>query len=199
MKQRRVRPYITGPKNYLGGLNFPNRLVNSSCKKSRKRIVLTDEKWVHAPTFRFLEMYMIQEDIKALLPQGVFLLDVKEDFHQGVVKCVIDAEKPVDLDLTTTISRTINDSGILDELYPDGMALHVSSAGVDTPLKHDYQYQKNIGRIISITVERDGKPYSLEAQILEVTDDSVLIQRSSAADEWIPIADIIHGKVLIKF
>ena len=83
---------------------------------------MTDEKWVHAPTFRFLEMYMIQEDIKALLPQGVFLLDVKEDFHQGVVKCVIDAEKTVDLDLTTSISRTINDSGILDELYQ--MAWH---------------------------------------------------------------------------
>ena len=142
---------------------------------------------------------MIQEDIKALLPQDVFLLDVKEDFHQGVLKCVIDAEKPVDLDLTTTISRAINDSGILDELYPNGMALHVSSAGVDTPLKHDYQYRKNIGRVISITIDMDGKPYSSEAQILAVKDDKVLIQRSKVADEWIPILDIIHAKVLIKF
>ena len=160
---------------------------------------MIDEKWVHAPTFRFLEMYMIQENIKALLPQGVFLLDVKEDFHQGVVKCIIDAEKPVDLDLTTTISRTINDSGILDKLYPDGMALHVSSAGVDTPLKHDYQYRKNIGRVISITIDVDGKPYSSEAKILAVNDDKVLIQRTKVADEWLPILDIIHAKVLIKF
>ncbi len=142
---------------------------------------------------------MIQEDIKAILPQGVFLLDVKEDFHQGVVKCVIDAEKPVDLNLTTTVSRTINDSGILEEQYPEGMALHVSSAGVDTPLKYDYQYRKNIDRVISITVVKDGKPYSTEAQILAVTDDSVQIQRSGVAEEWIPIADIFHAKVLIKF
>ena len=142
---------------------------------------------------------MIQEDIKAILPQGVFLLDVKEDFHQGVVKCVIDAEKPVDLNLTPTVSRTINDSGILEEQYPEGMALHVSSAGVDTPLKYDYQYRKNIDRVISITVVKDGKPYSTEAQILAVTDDSVQIQRSGVAEEWIPIADIIHAKVLIKF
>ena len=160
---------------------------------------MIDGKWVHAPTFRFLEMYMIQEDIKALLPQDVFLLDVKEDFHQGVLKCVIDAEKPVDLHLTTTISRAINDSGILDELYPHGIALHVSSAGVGTPLKHDYQYRKNIGRVISITIDMDGKPYSSEAQILAVKDDKVLIQRSKVADEWIPILDIIHAKVLIKF
>ena len=160
---------------------------------------MIDEKWVHAPTFRFLEMYMIQEDIKALLPQDVFLLDVKEDFHQGVLKCVIDAEKPVDLHLTTTISRAINDSGILDELYPNGMALHVSSAGVDTPLKHDYQYRKNIGRVISITIDMDGKPYCSDAQILAVMDDKVLIQRSKGADEWIPILDIIHAKILIKF
>ena len=160
---------------------------------------MTDEKWVHAPTFRFLEMYMIQEDIKALLPQGVFLLDVKEDFHQSVVNCIIDAEKPVDLDLTTTVSRAINDSGILEKQYPEGMILNVSSAGIDTPLKHDYQYQKNIGRVINITVEKDGKPYSTEVQLLAVTNDRVLIQRSSSADEWIPIADIIHAKVLVKF
>ncbi len=142
---------------------------------------------------------MIQEDIKALLPQGVFLLNVKEDFHQSVVNCIIDAEKPVDLNLTTTVSRAINDSGILEKQYPEGMILHVSSAGIDTPLKHVYQYRKNIGRVISITVEKDGKPYSMEAQLLAVTDDSVLIQRSSAGDEWIPIADIIHAKVLVKF
>ena len=160
---------------------------------------MIDEKWVHAPTFRFLEMYMIQEDIKALLPQGVFLLEVKEDFHYGAVQYVIDAEMTVDLDLPTSIYMTINDSRILTELYPDGMALHVSSVGVDTPLKHDYQYRKNIGRVISITVDRDGKPYSTEAQILAVNDNSIQIQRSSAADEWIPIADIIHAKVLIKF
>jgi len=144
-------------------------------------------------------MHMIQEDIKALLPQGVFLLNVKEDFHQSVVNCIIDAEKPVDLDLTTTVSRAINDSGILEKQYPEGMILHVSSAGIDTPLKHVYQYRKNIGRVISITLEKDGKPYSMEAQLLAVTDDSVLIQRSSAGDEWIPIADIIHAKVLVKF
>ena len=142
---------------------------------------------------------MIQEDIKAILPPGVFLLDVKEDFHQSVVNCIIDAEKPVDLDLTTTVSRAINDSGILEKQYPEGMILHVSSAGIDTPLKHVYQYRKNIGRVISITVEKDGKPYSMEAQLLAVTDDSVLIQQSSAGDEWIPIADIIHAKVLVKF
>ena len=160
---------------------------------------MTDEKWVHAPTFRFLEMDMIQKHIKALLPDGVFLLDLKEDYHQSVVNCVIDAEKPVDLDLTTTVSRAINDSGILDKEYPDGMALQVSSAGVDTPLKHDYQYRKNIGRVISITVDIDGKPYSSKAQILAVTNDKVLIQRSGAADEWIPIMDIIHAKVIVKF
>ena len=142
---------------------------------------------------------MIQEDIKAILPPGVFLLDVKEDFHQSVVNCIIDAEKPVDLDLTTTVSRAINDSGILEKQYPEGMILNVSSAGIDTPLKHVYQYQKNIGRVINITVEKDCKPYSTEVQLLAVTNDSVLIQRSSAADEWIPIADIIHAKVLVKF
>ena len=142
---------------------------------------------------------MIQEDIKALLPQDVFLLDVKEDYHQSVVNCVIDAEKPVDLDLTTSVSRAINDSGILDKEYPDGMVLQVSSAGIDAPLKYVYQYRKNIGRVICITVEKNGNHYSAEAQLLDVSNDSVLLERTNFTDEWVSITDIIHAKVLIKF
>ena len=160
---------------------------------------MTDEKWVHAPTFRFLEMDMIQKHIKALLPDGVFLLDLKEDYHQCVVNCVIDAEKPVDLDLTTTVSKAINDSGILDKEYPDGMALQVSSAGIDAPLKYVYQYRKNIGRVIRITVQKNGNHYSTEAQLLDVSNDSILIKRTNSADEWVSITDIIYAKVLIKF
>ena len=160
---------------------------------------MTDEKWVHAPTFRFLEMDMIQKHIEALLPDGVFLLDLKEDYHQCVVNCVIDAEKPVDLDLTTTVSKAINDSGILDKEYPDGMALQVSSAGIDAPLKYVYQYRKNIGRVIGITIKKNGNHYSAEAQLLAVSNDSILIKRTNSADEWISITDIIHAKVLIKF
>ena len=160
---------------------------------------MTDEKWVHAPTFRFLEMDMIQKHIKALLPDGVFLLDLKEDYQQGVVNCVIDAEKPVELDLTTSVSRAINDSGILDKEYPDGMVLQVSSAGIDAPLKYVYQYRKNIGRVIGITVEKNGNHYSTEAQLLDVSNDSILIQITNSADEWVSITDIIHAKVLIKF
>jgi len=160
---------------------------------------LTDEKWVHAPTFRFLEMDMIQKHIEALLPDGVFLLDLKEDYHQCVVNCVIDAENPVDLDLTTTVSRAINDSGILDKEYPDGMVLQVSSAGIDAPLTYVYQYRKNIGRVIRITVEKNGNHYSAEAKLLDVSNDGVLIKRTNSADEWVSITDIIHAKVLIKF
>ena len=160
---------------------------------------MTDEKLVHAPTFRFLEMDMIQKHIKALLPDGVFLLDLKEDYHQSVVNCVIDAEKPVDLDLTTSVSRAINDSGILDKEYPDGMVLQVSSAGIDAPLKYVYQYRKNIGRVIRITVQKNGNHYSTEAQLLDVSNDSVLLERTNFTDEWVSITDIIHAKVLIKF
>ena len=160
---------------------------------------MTDEKWVHAPTFRVLEMDMIQKHIEALLPDGVFLLDLKEDYHQCVVNCVIDAENPVDLDLTTTVSRAINDSGILDKEYPEGMALQVSSAGIDAPLKYVYQYRKNIGRVIGITIKKNGDHYSTEAQLLDVSNDSILIKRTNSADEWVSITDIIHAKVLIKF
>ena len=45
-------------------------------------------------------MDILKEDIKSLLPNGVFLIDLREDDRRRMLNCVIDAEKPVDLNLS---------------------------------------------------------------------------------------------------
>ena len=89
---------------------------------------------------------MLKEDIKSLLPNGVFLIDIKEDPRRRLLNCIIDSENPVDLNLTTSISKDIYNSGVLDKSYPNGMTLSVSSIGIDAPLKEAYQFKKNINK-----------------------------------------------------
>jgi ribosome maturation factor RimP len=60
-------------------------------------------------------MDILKEDIKSLLPNGVFLVDLKEDNRRRMLNCVIDAENPVDLNLTTSVSKDIHKSGILEK------------------------------------------------------------------------------------
>ena len=63
-------------------------------------------------------MNILKEDIKSLLPNGVFLIDIKEDPRRRMLNCIIDSENPVDLNLTTSISKDIHNSGVLDKSYP---------------------------------------------------------------------------------
>ena len=144
-------------------------------------------------------MDILKEDIKSLLPNGVFLIDLREDDRRRMLNCVIDAEKPVDLNLTTSISKDIHKSGILEKLYPKGISLSVSSVGIDASIKEAYQFKKNINKSISISRIKDGKAYSIKAVIVDVKDDYVEIKRKGFDNEFISIAEIDHAKLIIKF
>ena len=144
-------------------------------------------------------MDILKEDIKSLLPSGVFLIDLREDDRRRMLNCVIDAENPVDLNLTTSISKDIHKSGILEKLYPKGISLSVSSVGIDASIKEAYQFKKNINKSISISMIKDGKAYSIKAVIVDVKDDYVEIKRKGFDNELIPIAEIDHAKLIIKF
>lgn len=144
-------------------------------------------------------MDILKEDIKSLLPSGVFLIDLREDDRRRMLNCVIDAEKPVDLNLTTSISKDIHKSGILEKLYPKGISLSVSSVGIDASIKEAYQFKKNINKSISISMIKDGKACSIKAVIVDVKEDYVEIKRKGFDNEFIPIAEIDHAKLIIKF
>ena len=144
-------------------------------------------------------MDILKEDIKSLLPSGVFLIDLSEDDRRRMLNCVIDAEKPVDLNLTTSISKDIHKSGILEKLYPKGMSLSVSSVGIDASIKEAYQFKKNINKSISLSMTKNGKSFSTEVKIVDVKDDLIEVKRKDVEKEWIPIAKIDHAKLIIKF
>jgi len=144
-------------------------------------------------------MDILKEDIKSLLPSGVFLIDLREDDRRRMLNCVIDAEKPVDLNLTTSISKDIHKSGILEKSYPKGMSLSVSSVGIDAPIKEVYQFKKNINKSICLSMIKDDKAYSIKAVIVDVKDDYVEIKREGFDNEFVSIAEIVHAKLIIKF
>ena len=144
-------------------------------------------------------MNILKEDIKSLLPNGVFLIDIKEDTRRRMLNCIIDSENPVDLNLTTSISKDIHNSGVLDKSYPNGMTLSVSSIGIDAPLKEAYQFKKNINKSIILKIVKNGKPFSMEAKIIDVKDDNVEVKSKGSEKELIPIVNIDYAKLIIKF
>ena len=69
-----------------------------------------------------------------------------------------------------SVSRNVEHNLYRDE---EDFELHVSSAGLDKPLRHINQYIKNIGRRVEI-VRKDGE--KLEGEIIKITDDTMIIK-----------------------
>ena len=77
-----------------------------------------------------------------------FLKEGKDWF----LRIYIDKENGISLDDCQLVSEYI--SGKLDELDPieQSYYLEVSSAGLDRPLKNEKDYERNLGKIIEVSV-----------------------------------------------
>ena len=74
--------------------------------------------------------------------------------------------------VTDCVSVSRNVEHNLDREEED-FELHVSSAGLDKPLRHINQYVKNIGRTVEVTL-KDGK--EKEGVLLEATAEKIVVK-----------------------
>jgi ribosome maturation factor RimP len=112
--------------------------------------------------------------------RGLVLLALVQrgERNTTVVEIVVDAEKGVDLDEIAELSRWT--SAMLDEVeekLPGRYRLEVSSAGLDRPLEHLWQFRKNIGRLMKITFDDEKAGARTDTfRLLDVTDEGLSLE-----------------------
>jgi ribosome maturation factor RimP len=84
---------------------------------------------------------------------GIFLVDVKVDNNKRILVHV-DRKEGVSIDDCVKVSRALE--ARLDRDQED-FALEVSSPGLDVPLKVPQQYEKSIGKMVSVQFEDNSK------------------------------------------
>ncbi len=134
-----------------------------------------------------------------MLDEDVFLLDLKEDVNSQTLKIFVDSARPVTSDMTTNIAKTIRKSGLLETFYPQGYRLEVSSPGVGTPLTHPFQFRKNKGRTLSLTLSNGAESRSIKATLMDVTDQGILVSDKTGKDQFIAYDEIINARVVLEF
>ena len=107
--------------------------------------------------------------IADIIPKDLFLVDLVQD--KSKIKVIVDGVKPIDLDTTAYIAKKIRNSDSLNKLLPEEFQLEVSSPGIDAPLKHPFQYKKNIGRQLKIK-EHTRKNFKI-IKLKKVTKDGI--------------------------
>ena len=93
-------------------------------------------------------MKELLKKINEIVPKELVGIDLYENKSKVII--IVDGSKPVDLNATASLAKKIRNSELLDSFYPKGYQLEVSSPGIDSPLVHPIQYEKNIGRDIVV-------------------------------------------------
>jgi ribosome maturation factor RimP len=140
------------------------------------------------------------------LNSGIYIVELSIS-TSNVIHVEIDKLKGgVSVEDCMSVSRNIEHN--LDREKED-FELHVSSAGLDKPLRHLNQYAKNIGRTLAV-VSLDGK--KTEGELVKVSDEGIVLRlMSKQLDEKkkkkilveeileFPFSQIKEAKIVISF
>lgn len=148
---------------------------------------------------------LIEERI-AELDNGLYVVELSIS-SSNVINVELDKIKGgVSVNDCVSVSRNIEHN--LDREKQD-FELHVSSAGLDKPIRHVNQYSKNVGRSFKV-VMNDGEKY--EGELMKLTDTGIVIKQISLQKSVekrrkiqveeileLPFTEIKESKIVISF
>tara|TARA_S200000501_G_C20714106_1_gene695406 strand:- start:174 stop:611 length:438 start_codon:yes stop_codon:yes gene_type:complete len=116
--------------------------------------------------------------VKDALGDGQVLIDLSENQKGDFFKVIIDSENGIKLIDTAKLTKILRKSQRMENLFPNGYRLEVSTPGVEESLIYPFQYKKNINRQITIVyIEKDehltffGKIISADENTVELKSD----------------------------
>jgi ribosome maturation factor RimP len=137
---------------------------------------------------------------------GLFIVDLTIS-SSNVIRLELDKyEGGVTVEDCISVSRNIEHN--LDREQQD-FELHVSSAGLDKPLRVHAQYVKNIGRSLDVKLKSGEQ---IEGPLTEVTDTHIVLETTEKKQiegkkkketvvvrHELPFADITEARIVISF
>ena len=142
-------------------------------------------------------MSTLKKKVAEMIPGHLVVMDIVENIPQSKVTIIIDGPQPIDLQTTVSITKTVRNSGLLDEMYKDGFQLEVTSPGLDAPLTHPIQFKKNMGKVIK--VRRIGELESSIVKIHDVKDKSFVGLSMDGVKSHLQFDNIESAFVEIKY
>jgi ribosome maturation factor RimP len=154
---------------------------------------------------------MFKNTVKTLLENcleerpDLFLIEFEVNANNAI-KVVLDGDNGVLVEDCMFVSRGIEHN--LDREEED-FSLEVASAGAATPLSHERQYNKHIGRTLEVRTADNQK---IEAQLVNSNEEGITLEWKAREPKPIgkgkvtvqkearlTYADIVEAKVKIKF
>ena len=143
-------------------------------------------------------MNKITQIVENYLSSDLILMDINENTRGNIIRVVIDAERPVTLDDTTTLSKKLRNDDEMDTQFPAGFRLEVTTPGLDKALESPFQFRKNIDRKLKIAYSNGDGTQTITGTLIDANDTYVCI-KESGQEFSLRYDQINSAKVQISF
>ena len=130
----------------------------------------------------------------------VFLVDMelRGQPNNQVLSIYLDTEAGITLQQISDITREIEGLLDLEDPIPGKYRLDISSPGIDRPLTEKWQYKKNIGKGIVVTLEEGGKTVQKTGTLEALEDDKIVLSEKKQKIS-IPLDRIKKATIKLKW
>ena len=145
----------------------------------------------------FLSMAEITQRIYELLEPlldgtDIFIVNIKVKPINNI-KVYLDADSGFSIEKSSSINRRLYAQIDAEQIFPEGdFSLEVSSPGVDEPLLQMRQYNKNIGRKVTVT---DNEGAEKTGILKEVTEEHLILEIKQPKNKGTIITEIPFSNV----
>ena len=141
-------------------------------------------------------MSTIRDIIEDFIPKDYEMIEYNDFSSTGRFRIVLDGLKNVDLNTTSTLAKKIKKSEIINQTFPEGVQLEITSPGIDSNLTHSFQFKKNIGRMLNITTFEDEK--SFKVKLISADDKTIEFELDDGNSTILNFSQIKHANVIVK-
>lgn len=125
-------------------------------------------------------------------------LELKGSKTNLVVRVIADQDGGISLPTCAAISRALSDQLDVADIIPGRYRLEVSSPGVDWPLKTARDFQRHLGREVSLRY-RDGEAITTVEGTIQTVSDAEIVIAEKSRNVSIPLPQIEAGTLKLKW
>jgi len=130
-----------------------------------------------------------------------FLVDltIQQGRKRKVVQVFVDTDQGITVDQCAEISRRLAKELDGRNMIPGPYELHVSSPGLEKPLKLLRQYRKNVGRKFRVRLRTEAEPRTIEAILEAVEDDRLSFRVEDGGITVVAFSDVLESREVLPW
>lgn len=122
-----------------------------------------------------------------------------------IIRVYVDSEHGITVDQCHQIGKALISSVHDRGIFPEEVALEVSSPGIERPFSEEWQFRKNIGRRVELTLRGDSQNSErIIGYLSAVSNGQITLtipakKKAAKEERLIPLESIVSGKVLLQW